>query len=118
LGIVSAASCVASWACLVATVAVTIRYRLPLERATEPTLGSTTTTVSGESMTGSGSAITPSFIWSRTAMQVSCGSAVAGWSRWAAQDGGRLDPGTNHARPDNGRQDARAIRAGARGRQR
>ena len=40
-----------------------------MERATEPTLGSTTTSVSGESSRRSCSATRPSFSWSRTAMR-------------------------------------------------
>src|SRR5215212_3848532 len=83
----SAASWVASWARALATVEVTIRYRLPLERATEPTLGSTTTIVSGESVTRSGSAITPSFIWSRTAMRASRvrqSPVIGGGADWRA----------------------------------
>src|SRR4029077_19262295 len=50
---------------------VTSRYRWPFERATEPTLGSTMTSVSGESSSRSCSATTPSFIWSRTAIRAS-----------------------------------------------
>jgi len=42
-----------------------------LDRATEPTLGSTTTSVSGESASRSCSATTPSFMWSRTAIRAS-----------------------------------------------
>src|SRR5262245_17089092 len=48
-------------------VEVTIRYRLPLERAIAPIVGSTITTESAESDARSGSAMTPSFICRRTA---------------------------------------------------
>ena len=46
---------------------VTSRYRLPFDRTIEPIVGSSGTTVSGESGRRSCSATKPSFIWSRTA---------------------------------------------------
>src|SRR6476620_2928892 len=127
---VSAARRVASSAWRVLTREVTNRYRCPFERATDPTAGSTTTRVSGESGRRSCSATRPSFSWRRAAMRASrmggrTGRSVAGSAdkrpemagRWRASynvpptsdvDAQGADPDTARGRREGRQQLARA----------